>query len=190
MELRRAIFKDIPGILRLASAYFAGHLSEEERQGGFLSARFTREQMEEMARDLAVIVAVEQNEVAGFGCASRLGFPRHPLVVARMIGQLDKILYQGRPLNSYKLFIWGPVCIDRPYRGRGLFRALFGRLLKEVVGDFELGVTLVARDNPHSLQAHVTGLGMKPVGEFTYKGQVYMILVIEALRSPEEVKSV
>jgi len=37
-------------------------------------------------------------------------------------------------------------------------------------------VAFVSRSNPHSLQAHVGGLGMTAVGDFEVKGNAYVIL--------------
>ena len=48
-----------------------------------------------------------------------------------------------------------------------------------------MGVAFVSRDNPHSLHAHVAGLGMTEVGEFEVKGNIYVIL---AFRVPEKSK--
>jgi hypothetical protein len=42
-----------------------------------------------------------------------------------------------------------------------------------LAGLFEVGVALVSRDNPHSLQAHVLGLGMTEVGGFEVNGNRY-----------------
>ena len=50
---------------------------------------------------------------------------------------------------------------------------------REVAGRFEVGVAFVARNNPHSLKAHVAGLGMAEVGEFEVKGSVYVILAFK-----------
>ncbi len=36
-----------------------------------------------------------------------------------------------------------------------------------------LGVALIARNNPHSLQAHVAGLGMAEVGDFEVNGNIF-----------------
>jgi hypothetical protein len=53
-----------------------------------------------------------------------------------------------------------------------------------LAGQFEIGVAFVARTNPHSLQAHVQGLGMSEVGDFEVKGNVYAAL---AFRLPLQV---
>jgi hypothetical protein len=49
-------------------------------------------------------------------------------------------------------------------------------LLAEMAGEFEVGVTLVSDDNPHSLQAHIDGLGMDDVARFEHGGRQYHLL--------------
>ena len=46
MEFRRAAREDIPAILDLQAANFIGNLAEAEIQDGFLSVKFTRQQLE------------------------------------------------------------------------------------------------------------------------------------------------
>ncbi len=113
VEFRRAMPKDIPAILQLQKANFVGNLSAQNRQGGFLSAEFSPQQISEMAYDLGIIVAGDQDSVLGVLCAFQCDLNHQSPVVAMMIQQFDKVQYQGKPLNSYKSFIYGPVCIDR-----------------------------------------------------------------------------
>lgn len=49
-------------------------------------------------------------------------------------------------------------------------------MLAEMAGEFEVGVTLVSDDNPHSLQAHIDGLGMDDVARFEHGGRQYHLL--------------
>ncbi len=179
VTFRRAVPDDFPGILRLQSANYIGNLRPQERAEGFLSAEFTPGQVAEMALDPGIIVASDAGSVLGYLCGSRPDFDHRSPVLARMAESFDRVRYEGRPLSSYKAFHYGPVCIDRSRRGRGLLRGLYQALKREVAGRFEVGVAFVARDNPHSLKAHVTGLGMVEVGEFEVKGRVYAILAFK-----------
>jgi L-amino acid N-acyltransferase YncA len=176
MEFRRAKDEDIPAILDVQAANFIGNLSDAERQDGFLSVKFTRRQFEEMASHVGVIIAAAESGLAGYLCASSCEFNRSFPLLAAMMRQFDAIDYRGRSLTSSRVFIYGPVCIDRSYRGRGLLRGLYETLLQEVVGRYDIGVAFVAGDNPHSLLVHVDGLGMTHVGEFTFSGKQYRIL--------------
>ena len=176
-EFRRATHRDYSAILGLQAANYIANLSEHERREGFLSAEFTLEQVAAMAEDLGTTIAVVGSEVAGFLCAFRRQFNTGSPVIAKMLESYDLFQFEGKLLSRYRSYLYGPVCIGREYRGRGFLRGLYHAQLKEVAGQFELGAAFVARNNPHSLKAHVSGLGMTEVGDFEVKGNRYATLV-------------
>jgi len=129
-----------------------------------------------MAEDLGIIVASDQGRVAGFLCASRFDWGETPPIIRTMSAVFGQVIFNGQPLSAQRKFLYGPVCIDLPFRGQGLLRGLFLRLNQALADGFEVGVVFVAVDNPHSLEAHTKGLGMEAVGEFTHAGLRYHIL--------------
>ena len=175
-EFRRAVPQDYPAILRLQRANYISNLSDEERKEGFLSAEFTPEQVAAMAEDLGTMLAMIENDVAGFVCAFRREFDTGSPVIGKMLECYDHLRFEGKPLSQYQSYLYGPVCIGREYRHHGLLRCLYQAQLKDLTGEFEVGAAFVARNNPHSLTAHVNGLGMTEVGDFEVKGNRYVIL--------------
>jgi predicted GNAT superfamily acetyltransferase len=93
-----------------------------------------------------------------------------------MLESYDQAWFQGEPLSAFNSYIYGPVCIARQYRRRGLLRGLYDFQKKDLAGQFELGVALISHSNPHSMQAHVEGLGMTKSGEFELNGNSFAIL--------------
>jgi hypothetical protein len=179
IQVRRAKPEDYESILRLQSANYIRNLAVEDRKDGFLSAEFTLAQVASMAEDLGTIVAAADGEIVAFLCAFRREFETGSPVIARMLDMYDRVLFHSKPLASFDSYIYGPVCISRPYRRRDLLRALYEAQKKDLTGKFELGVAFVSRDNPHSLAAHVAGLRMTEVGEFELNGIVYVILAFK-----------
>ena len=173
---RRAVPEDYPAILRLQSANYIANLSDEEREEGFLSAQFNLEQTAQIAEDLGTMAAVVDDALAGFLCAFRREFDSGSPVIAKMLDSYDRVTFESKPLISFNSYIYGPVCIAREHRRRGLLRGLYEAQKRDLAGRFEVGVAFVSRSNPHSLQAHVAGLGMIEVGDFELKGNVYVIL--------------
>ena len=186
MTYRRATPQDLPAILKIQQANFVGNLAPDERREGFLSATFTREQLEAMAADGAVLVASNGDSVAGFLLASGPDFNHESPLISRMMRELTRIQHHGKLVAAQRFFMYGPVCIDRPYRSRGLLRGLYQALLWEVAGKYDVGVAFVAEDNPHSLRAHVRGLGMAEAGQFEFGGHRYKIVTFIV---PERVSS-
>jgi Acetyltransferase (GNAT) family len=176
MEIRRASPGDYAEVIDLQAANFLFNLAAEDREGGFLSAQFTLPQFVAMADDLGVLVAKDADHVVGYVCAHRIDLPRLPPLVDAMVRCCRAASYRGALLAHARLFVYGPVCIARAHRGRGVLRELYRAVLAEMAGRFEVGVTLVSDDNPHSLQAHVEGLGMDDVARFEHGGRLYHLL--------------
>lgn len=179
IEYRRARPEDYPAILDLQSANFIANLTEEERKEGFLSAQFTPEQTAQIAEDLGTMIAILDGRVAAFLCAFRNEFDTGSPVIAKMLESYQRLSFQGQPLSSLSSYIYGPVCIGRGYRRRGLLRGLYEAQKKDLAGQFEIGVAFVSRNNPHSLRAHVAGLGMIEAGDFEVKGNIYATLAFQ-----------
>jgi len=174
---RRAGPADYPAIVELNKANFSANLSEEERGDGFLSAVFTLEQTAAMAEDLGTTVAIVEGQVAGFLCAFRNDFNHGSPVVAKMIESYDRLSFEGQLLKSFNTYAYGPVCIARAHRRKGLLRGLFEEQKRELAGRFEVGVALIARTNQHSMDAHIAGLGMTDVGSFEVGGNLFATVV-------------
>jgi predicted GNAT superfamily acetyltransferase len=183
IEYRRANTENYSAILGLQSANYIANLSEEDRKQGFLSAQFTAEQTARIAQDLGTMVAVVDGRVAGFLCAFRKEFDTGSPVIAQMLNSYDRLTFAGRPLSAFQSYIYGPVCIGREHRGRGLLRGLYQAQKENLAGQFEIGVAFVSRTNPHSLSAHVGGLGMTEAGDFEVNGNIYVTL---AFRVPPQ----
>ena len=176
VEFRRSRPEDYPEVLALQSANFIGNLSEEDRKEGFLSAQFTAEQTARIAEDLGTMLGIVEQRVAGFLCAFRNEFETGSPVIAAMLRSYDRLSYEGRPLSSFQSYIYGPVCIAREHRRRGLLRGLYEAQKRDLAGQFDIGVAFVARNNPHSLGAHVHGLGMIEAGDFMFNDNRYAAL--------------
>src|SRR5262245_59802582 len=126
-----------------------------------------------MAEDLGTTVAIVDGVLAGFLCAFRNDFDHGSPVVAKMIESYDRAYFEDKLLAKYETYAYVPVCIDRGYRRRGLLRGLYEQQRRDLAGQFEVGVALIALNNPHSMQAHVAGLGMTQVGEFEVNGNKF-----------------
>lgn len=176
IEYRRARPEDYAEIVRLQRANYIANLTAEERREGFLSAEFSLDQVAAIASDLGIAIVTMDDALAGCLCGIRREFDHGSPVVAKMLESYDQAWFQGKPLSAFNSYIYGPVCIARQYRRRGLLRGLYDFQNKDLAGQFEVGVALVSHSNPHSMQAHVEGLGMTEAGEFELNGNLFAIL--------------
>ena len=176
MRFRRATDNDYPGILTLQDANLFENLSEEARQEGFLSARFSAEQFERMNRDAAIVVAQDAGRIAGYACSAAVEDSRRYPILAAMIATFGRTTDPGMPLADTRACIYGPVCLERDARGRGVFRKLIHALKLELAGRYDIAAAFISKSNTRSLAAHVDGLGMTIAGEFEYAGKSYWIV--------------
>lgn len=184
MDYRRLERADLPTVLALQEANLLGNLPAEQRAVGFLSARFSAAQFIEMAADVAVIIAAEGAEVAGYLCASGLAFNRRIPLPAAMIERFQEIQFHGRALSTQRCLVYGPVCVAASRRGSGILGGLYAALRAQISGDYDAGVLFISKDNPHSLAAHRDGLGMTPVGDFAFAEGRYWILAFAVSPGP------
>jgi L-amino acid N-acyltransferase YncA len=168
MHIRRVTARDYAGMLALQEANLVDNLPAEQRKDGFLSARFTEEQFARMNGDAAVVVAEDNGRVVGYACCSGVDYNRQFPLLATMIETFGRVTFLGTALVDSRACIYGPVCVDRAARGKGVFRGLITRLKQELAGQFDVAAGFIAKSNARSLAAHVDGLGMLVAGDFRH----------------------
>lgn len=149
--IRPAEISDIEGILRLQSA-------NQASQGGSLSGQMEKEQIQEMMSDMPQIVAVIDNEIAGFLLATSKTIQKRqnvPIVNATLLS------YSGTP----DAYIYGPICVSEDQRGKGLAQLMFKELLEQEPN--REGILFIRNDNDSSLRAHEK-MGMQKVSSFNF----------------------
>ncbi|CNH19145.1 GNAT family N-acetyltransferase [Yersinia pekkanenii] len=177
MKIRPAQPSDYPAILQLQSQNTPANLSPEQRKQGFIVSQMDEKQLDSINQDLGILVAIDDEQVAAFVCLARTHKQPRPPVVDAMLEAISHQQYQGKPLTELRVFLYGPVCIDSRWRGKGVLSQLFAAVKNHTRNDFDVGAAFVNHDNPHSLAAHVKGLNMTPVCEFMCQQQRYQLLV-------------
>ncbi len=110
-----------------------------------------------------IIVAMNGVELAGVLFTSEKARAKAPPVIAMLKA------WPGR-VDAY---VYGPVCIDRAARGRGVLQALYADLVARRPG--REAVLFIKASNPRSLRAHAK-LGMIEVARFTLDGDTFVVL--------------
>lgn len=180
MKYRRPQEIDFQQMADLNNRNMISVLNEAEKADGFLSASFSVEQFKTMDDDLCVICCVDDDKVCGYVCASSIEVNKSIPLVAAMIDNFSQIAYQGKLLAEYHSFIYGPVCIDKDYRGKGILANIFKKMfevLAEESPQLELLTVLISTENQRSINAHKK-LGMETVGQFEFNQKNYLILVL------------
>jgi len=175
MNYRRALAEDLAGVASLQNDNLMTHLEPDKLTDGFLSGSFTEEQFSRMNDDLCVVVCLDADRVVGFLCTSTTDYNRQFGLPAAMIARYPHATYGGRPLSAFTSFVAGPVCVDKQYRGMGIFEGLYRALVGLLPVKYEVVVTFVSVDNPRSIHAHEK-VGLKKVDHFEFSGREFVIL--------------
>ncbi|MCB1605168.1 MAG: hypothetical protein KDI59_11000, partial [Xanthomonadales bacterium] len=96
------------------------------------------------------IAVDENNEVVAYVMSASWQFWSAWPIFAYMIEQLPSLSYKGYQLSVDNSYQYGPVCIDKRYRGTTLLLDLFDFALKEMSKRYPVLVTFVNKVNPRS----------------------------------------
>lgn len=175
--VRQAEPKDYPTIIDLQNANTPDQLTEEERKQGFVVSSMTEQTLDGINKNLGVLVAVENDELAGFVCLATTNPPPvHPVVKA-MYESFPNQIFDGKKLTDYRVFIYGPVLINSRWRGKGILKKLFTAVKDFTEKEYDLGTAFINDKNPHSLAVHIEGLGMTALKPFNYKEETFQLVV-------------
>jgi len=142
---------DIPGMLALQDANLPD-------KGGSLSVRLTEDWFRDTILEKSIVVARCNSKVVGYVMGTSLAANAHIAIIQAMLRA-----YPASP----DCYLYGPICVAKSERGKGLARALFEELRSLIPG--RPAMLFVRADNPSSLQAH-RKMGMRELGTFDNEG--------------------
>jgi len=113
---------------------------------GFVTVEHTLPVLRRMHELEPSIVARDGGSLAGYALVM-------PVSCRDIVPVLEPMFQRLENLRK-RFYVMGQICVDAPWRGRGVFDALY-RGHREILGDrYELVVTEVSVRNPRSLRAH------------------------------------
>lgn len=177
MEIRQAAMDAFDGTLALLKANHVSSLSEAEKKDGFVTTNMTLEQMTALiTEENGVTVALDGDRVVAFALAAPWKFWSQWPFFRNMIRILGDYSFEGVTLTEANSYQYGPICIDRDYRGQGLFERVFAASLRTMEDRYPIMVTFVNQANPRSYAVHSRKAGMATPGTFDYNGNHYYLM--------------
>jgi ribosomal protein S18 acetylase RimI-like enzyme len=123
-------------------------LSDEERAAqGFLTVEHDLSLLQRMHAIAPSVVAFDDAELAGYALVMPV---ECRALIPMLVPMFDKLDALG--MTSY--YIMGQICVAKPYRGRGVFDALYAAHREHLGARYERCVTEVATRNTRSMRAH------------------------------------
>jgi len=146
---------ELEQILRLQQRWLIGNIGPEEMQSeGFLTMIHSLDILKQMHQLAPSVIIKDANKVVAYALVMlpecRNFFP----MLEPMFANFDHIQWNRKPLNYYKFYVMGQVCVDKEYRGKGLFDMLYEKH-KEIYQDkYDFVITEVSTRNQRSIRAH------------------------------------
>jgi GNAT superfamily N-acetyltransferase len=127
---------------------------EEKTSQGFITMIYTPELLQAM-HDLAPSIIIKnENEVVAFALVFLKEGKHLYADLEAMYTHLDNLSWKGKPINEYKTYVMGQVCVAREYRGQGLFELLYEKHRELYQHEFDMVITEISTSNFRSLRAH------------------------------------
>lgn len=173
--VRLAAAGDIPAVLRLQGENLLTNVPEGQRPGGFVTTAFTPELLQTLVDRGHAFVAMGE-ALQGYALCGAWDFYFQWPIFRHMASRFPGLSVEGRALDVRTSFQYGPVCIRREARGRGLLPLLFDFQRAQMASEFSVGITFINELNRRSLEAHERKLGLSIVDRFDYLGHRFATL--------------
>lgn len=174
---------DIEGVIALQDIYLVSNMTEEEKVSGFVTTPFSVEQLQEIIRQEGLFIAKDNKKIIAyiFG-ASWQYFSQWP-IFNYMTPLLPGLSFKNFNLTDTNTFQYGPICIDKKYRGTGLINPFFDFMRINMIKKFPVAITFINKTNIPSQKAHVEKLKWSVVGDFQFNTNNYYILAYDMNQS-------
>jgi hypothetical protein len=171
---------DIESVLVLQEKYLVTNLTDEQKKDGFVTTPFNPELLVSVIQNDGLFIAKDtNNQVIAYVFAESWDFfSRYP-IFEYMITLIPDLKFENYQFDTKNSFQYGPVCIDKKYRGQGLLEKIFELMRENVVKKYPLSLTFINKINQPSMKAHTQKLGWTPVSEFQFNNNVYVILAYD-----------
>lgn len=175
---------DIAGVLGLQEKNLYANLSESDRKLGFVTTPFSVNQIEEIILQNGLFIAEnEQNELISYVFAGNWNYFGQWEIFNFMVSRFPKLSFQGEKITTENSFQYGPICIYKNYRGKGILNLIFEEMRVEFLKKYPISVTFINKINPISENAHTQKLGWEIIDEFEFNNNTYIGLAFDMKNS-------
>lgn len=146
---------DVQQILDLQYINLPKNISDSEaKEQGFVTVHHDFELLNAMNEPYPHIIAKDGNQVIGYTLVMLKNFGDQIPVLQPMFDKINSLHYNGDSLKKTPYFVMGQVCVDKAYRGQGVFAGLYQKMKTEMSPHFKYIITEIATRNTRSMRAH------------------------------------
>ncbi len=142
-------------IYHLSQKNLKQHLSVNEKNTeGFVSWSYPLDLLQLMNNMAPSIIVKDEDKVAGYALTTlKESAAFHP-DLRGMIQHLQQVNYKNKSLLSYRFYCMGQICIDKDYRGKGVFNLLYQKHKEVYSRTYDMLITEISTSNLRSQKAH------------------------------------
>ncbi len=171
---------DIDGVLSLQERNLYANLTEKERKSGFVTTPFTVAQIEEIIKQNGLFVAENKDHViVAYAFAGNWEYFKQWEIFNVMISRFPNLSFRNTEITIQNSFQYGPICLDKDYRSKGLLNVIFEEMRVEFIKKYLISITFINKVNVISEVAHTKKLGWEIIDEFEFNGNTYIGLAFD-----------
>ncbi|AKD03768.1 GNAT family N-acetyltransferase [Pontibacter korlensis] len=169
---------ELEGILSLQKANLKIGLPEGEIESqGFVTVDHSLEVLQRFNQIEKHVIAKDGEKVVGYVLAmtkeSRFDIP----ILLPMFEVFDNIKFRGKVVSAYNYMVVGQVCVDKDYRGKGIFGDCYLTYKQHYSEKYDFAITEIAKSNLRSLKAH-NRVGFEEVHSYLDPDQTAWSIVV------------
>jgi hypothetical protein len=174
MEYRNARLSDIPAVSLLQKKYHISTINEEDKPDGFVTTLFSESQFKELIeKENGLAIACDGDRIVAYAMAASWEFWATWPLFQKMINDLPDTKYLSTVLSVENSYQYGPVCIDKEYRGTDVLPNIFEFSRLQMKKRFPILITFINQINHRSFHAHTVKLGLEVIKTFDFNGNHY-----------------
>jgi predicted GNAT superfamily acetyltransferase len=164
-------------ILKLQEQNLRDVLSNlEKQQEGFVTLKHSFSILKKMNDACAHCIAKHENEVIGYTLSMLQDFKNDIPLLAPMFEEVGKLFNENNLHLNY--IAMGQICVDKRFRGKGVFRGLYNYMANQLKGNFDAIITEVDTKNIRSSNAH-KAVGFEVLKNYTANNQFWEVIILK-----------
>ncbi|MDI9309288.1 MAG: GNAT family N-acetyltransferase [Limnohabitans sp.] len=158
---------ELIGIIDLQKSNLPVSISAEEAlEQGFVTVQHTLEVLQKMNTIEKHTIALDDEKVVGYVIAMTKKSKDDIEILKPMFELFDQISYANKKVSDYNYMVVGQVCVDKEYRGQGIFDTLYQNYKSDFASKYDFAITEIAVKNQRSMAAH-NRIGFKEIHRYT-----------------------
>lgn len=183
IQLEVAKLNNIDGILALQELYLVSNLSEEEKESGFVTTPFSIAQLTEIINQEGLFVVKDNGKIIAYIFAGSWDFFSQWPIFNHMTAMFPDLRFLDFDITTTNSFQYGPICIDKKYRGKGLITVFFEFMRIHMLKKYPLSLTFINKTNIPSQKAHTEKLHWTIIADFQFNNNNYFVLAYDMNQS-------